>query len=69
MEAINEVKSTIKAETYGMDPNEALLTPLILPSTNIEVQSWVTETGTQEYDDVVHEFGTLSLYFSKLTLV
>ena len=26
------------------------------------------ETWTQEYDDVVHEFGTISTYFSKLML-
>ena len=51
-----------------MDPSDALLTPLLLPLVKIEVQSRVMETGTQEYDDVIHEFGTLSIDFAKLTL-
>ena len=52
-----------------MDPSETLITPLLLSLVKIDVQSRAMETRTQEYDDVVHEFGTLSLDFSKLALV
>ena len=51
-----------------MDPNDTLVTPLLFPLVNIEVQSQPMQTGTKEYDDVVHEFGTLHIDFSKLAL-
>ena len=68
-EAINEVLNMIESETYGMDPSDALVTPLLLPLVKIEVQPRAMETGIQEYDDVIHQFGTLSIDFSKLALV
>ena len=68
IEAINEVKSTVEAKTYGMDPNETLVTPLLFPLVKIDVQAREMETGTPEFDNIVHEFGTLMLDFSKLYL-
>ena len=67
-EAINEVRSTIEAKTYVVDPHDTLETPLLLLSLKIEFKAQAVETGTQEFDDVFHETGTLSLDFSKLAL-
>ena len=35
-ESINEVKSTIEAETYDVDPGDTLVAPLLLSSLKIE---------------------------------
>ena len=43
-EAINEVKSTFKAETYYVDPRDVLETPLILSPLNIEIQAQALDT-------------------------
>ena len=67
-EAMNEVKSTVEAETYGVYPNDALVTPLLQPPVKIDVQAREMATGTPKFDHVVHEFGTLTLDFSKLML-
>ena len=68
MEAINEVKSTIKAETYGVDPNDTLVTPLLLSPVKIDVKETTMDMGTLEFDHVLHEFGTLTMDLSKLAL-
>ena len=65
-DAINEVRNTVEAENYNVDPTDALVTPLLLPRVKIEVQLGAMEIGTQEYDYVIHYFGTFSIYFSKL---
>ena len=67
-EAINEVQNTIEAKTYNVDPNDTLVTPLLLMRVKIDVHSWALEIGTQEYDYVVHVFETMSIDFSKLSL-
>ena len=67
-EAINEVWHTVEADTYYLDPNDTLVTPLLLLRVKIEVHSWALEIGTQEYDYVVHVFETMSIDFSKLAL-
>ena len=36
-EAINEVRHIVEAETYDVDPNGTLVTPLLLPLVKIEV--------------------------------
>ena len=68
IEAINEVHTTFKAEMYSVDPHDTLEAPLLLSLLKIEFKAQAIETWTQEFDDVVHEMGTLSLDFSKLAL-
>ena len=68
-EAIWKVWDIVEAETYGVDLHDTLKSPLLFALLKIEFKSQALETWTQEYDDVVHEFGTLSMDFSKLSLV
>ena len=63
---VNEVRNTVEDKNYGMDRNDTLVAPLLLPPVNMDIQSQAMETGTQEYDYVIHDFGTFSIYFSKL---
>ena len=67
-DALNEVKRTIEAETYGVDPNIPLVTLELVLSIKVEIQACVMEKGISTYNNVVHEFETLSMDFSKLTL-
>ena len=69
MEAINELKSTVEAENYGVDPSIPLVTPELVLPIKVELHRWVMEIGIIEYDDVVQGFEMLSINFSKLTLV
>ena len=66
--AINEVKRIVEADTYSVDPNDVLETPLLLPPVNIDIQAWAMDTGTSEFVNVSHWFETLYMDFSKLTL-
>ena len=66
MEAINELKSTVEAENYGVDPSISLLTPQLVPSIKVEINRWVMETGMPEYDDVVYKFEMLRIDFCKI---
>ena len=67
-EAINEVKTTVEDETYGMDPGDTLVVPLLLPPLKMELKVEALESGMEEYDDVIKEMGMLMMYFSKLPL-
>ena len=61
VDAINEVKATIEAEIYGMDPNVPLVTPELVELIKVRIQGWALETGmdTTTFDDVVRDFSTL----------
>ena len=67
-EAINEVKITIEADTYLVDPTNVLETPLLLLLVNIEIQEQVMETRMPKFDNIVHGFETLYMDLSKLML-
>ena len=67
-EAIHEVKTIIKDETYGIDIGDTLATPLFFPPFKLVLQEKSLESGMEEYDDVIKAMGMLTLYFSKLVL-
>ena len=67
-EFIDEVKSIVEDETYGMDRNDELVILILFPPVNIDIQEQAMETGTAEFDNVVHGFETLYMDFSKITL-
>ena len=64
IESINEVKSTIEAETYGVDPNVPLATPELVPPIKVNIlrRALETEIETSALDD------SLQIEFSKLAL-
>ena len=68
-ESIYEVWGTVKAETHTDDPMDTLEMPLLLSPLKVELVVHVMETGMKEFDDVSHDLGTLSISFSKLTMV
>ena len=70
IEAINGVKATVEAETYGVDPNVQVVTPqLVMPiKVTIESSSLETRIGLSAFENVVNEFSTLQLDFSKMPL-
>ena len=68
-EAINEVKITIEAEAYGVDPNSTLEELLLFSPLKIGFNVQALETCQQAFGDVTHDFKTLIIDFSKLTLV
>ena len=68
-EDINDVKITIETKTYGVYPNDTLVTPLLLLLVKAYIKVKEMETRMLEFDSVVHDFGTLSQYFSKLASV
>ena len=52
-----------------MDPNDPLVTPLMLPPVKIDIQAGAMDMiRMPDFDHVVHEFGKLKLDFSKLAL-
>ena len=61
IEAINDVKATIEAETYGMDPNVPLVTQELVSPIKVQIHRCTMETGMAMgvFDDVVKEFDTL----------
>ena len=67
-EAINEVKTTIEDETYGVDPGDTLAAPMLFLPLNMELKVQALESGTEEYDGVMKALGMLMLDFSKLSL-
>ena len=67
-EAMNEVKSTVEAETYDIDPDDILVSQLMFPPLKIELKVQELESRMLKYDDVIHVMGKLSLDFSKITL-
>ena len=38
IEAIQDVKATVEAETYGVDPNVPLVTPTLVPPITVVIQ-------------------------------
>ena len=70
VDAINEVKAIVEAETYGVDPNVPLVTLELVSLFKVGIQGCTMETGmgTIVFYDVVKEFDTLQIGFSKLTL-
>ena len=70
VDAINEVKAVVEAETYGMDPSVPLVTLELVLLIKVQIQGCTLETGaeTSEIDDIVKEFDPLHIDFSKLTL-
>ena len=46
VDSINEVKATIEAETYGMDPNVPLVVPELVPSIKVKIHGLTLEIGT-----------------------
>ena len=67
-EAIIETKTTIEDETYGMDPEDTLVAPLMLSPLKMEFPVQALQSGTEEYDVVLKSMGTLMLDFSELPL-
>ena len=44
VEAINDVKVTVEAETYDVDPSVPLVTPKLVPLIKVKMQAQVMET-------------------------
>ena len=53
-----------------MDPSVPLVTPNLVPPIKVQIQGRAMEIGmmTSAFDDVVKEFDTLQIEFSKLSL-
>ena len=53
-----------------MDPSVPLVTPELVPQIKVQIQGRAleTRTTTSAFDDIVKEFDTLHIEFSKLTL-
>ena len=70
IDAINNVKTTVEAETYGVYPSIPLVTPELVSLIKVEIDGTTLETGTTTgaFDDVVKEFATLQVDFSKISL-
>ena len=64
IEAINEVKATVEAETYGFYPNVPLATPELVSLIKLKILRRVleTKTKTSALDD------SLQIDFSKIAL-
>ena len=71
IDAINEVKATVEAETYDVDPNVQVVPPQLVPPVKVTIQTSALEIGTSPstFENVVNEFATLQLDFSKLPLI
>ena len=46
IKAINEVKATVKDETYGVDPNVQVFPPQLVFPIKVTIQTSALETGT-----------------------
>ena len=70
IEAINDIKATVKAETYDVDPSISLVTPELVPPIKLQIHGHAMETraATGAFDDIVKEFATLQIEFSKISL-
>ena len=70
LEAINEVKATMEADTYGVDPSVPLVTPELVPPIKVHIHGYAleTRTDTSAFDDIVKDFDTLDIKLSKLAL-
>ena len=70
IDAINDVKTTVEAETYVVDPNLSLVIPELVPPIKVQIHGASLEIGTTTaaFDNVVKEFATLQIKFSKLSL-
>ena len=64
--AINEVKSTVEAETYSFDPNVTLATPDLVPPIKVKILRRALETVTET--SAVDDNSSLQIDFSKLAL-
>ena len=51
-----------------MNPNDTLVTPLLLPLIKMDIHAREMETGMPKFDNVFHEFETIYMELSKLTL-
>ena len=53
-----------------MDPNVPLVTPELVPPIKVQIHRRAMEIGTTigAFDDVVKEFNTLQIEFSKISL-
>ena len=67
-ETMAEVCDTMQDETYGVDPTDTLVMPVLLPPLIIEMPTQEFSTEEAEKEASVHSLETLTLYFSKLTL-
>ena len=70
IDAINDVKTNVEVETYGMDPSVPLVTPELMSLIKVHIHGATLEIGTTigAFDDMVKEFTTLQIDFSKLSL-
>ena len=68
MDSINEFKATIEDETYGVDTIIPLVTPKLVAPIKVKIQGNALEEGTEisAFDDIVKEFSTLHIGFSKI---
>ena len=66
IEAINEVKVIVEAETYGVDPNITLTTPALLTPIKVNILGCTMETEAEK--SAVDDNSTLQIHFSKLDL-
>ena len=63
IDAINNVKTTIEVDTYGMDPSVSLVTLELVPPIKVQIHGGAMETRMRigAFDDVVKEFSTLQI--------
>ena len=68
--SINEVKSFVEVDTYALDPIVPLVVPDLVPPIKVQIHGCTLEIGTETsaFDDVIKDFDTLQMDFSKLSL-
>ena len=61
IDTINDVKTNVKAKTYGFDPSVPLVTPGLVSLIKVQIHGAALETisTTDAFDDVVKELTTL----------
>ena len=61
IDSINDVKTTIEAKTYGLDPSVLLVTQELVPLIKVHIHGGAMDIGmgTGALDDVVKDFTTL----------
>ena len=45
--AINDIKDTVEVETYGVDPNVPLVTPMLVPAIKVLIQKQALEANEE----------------------
>ena len=63
---INDIKDTMEAETYGVDPNVPLVTPALVSLIKVLIQKQALEATKEASTDTTDH--SVEIYFSKLFL-